>query len=297
MSRAERVRAGRRVIPISNPDRLLYPDDGVTKLEVATYYRDVAPAMVPYLRGRPAMLHRFRGGIDEGGFYHKDAPRHFPGWIRRARMRKRGGSVNHILIDDAPTLVYLVGQGMLVPHVWTSRADRPAQPDRVIWDLDPSGEDFDFEEVRRGGFELRELLEETGLVPFVQTTGSRGLHVVCPIRRGPDFDAVFEFAGEVAGALARRDPRMTTEFFKEGRRGRVFVDVLRNRWAQTSVPPYALRARPGAPVATPVTWEELEDPALGPRTFTIHDVRRRLDVSGDPWLGMARRARTLPARI
>ena len=287
-----RLRFGRYSVELSSLDRVLFPDSGVTKGELVEHYRTVAERMVPHLRGRPVSMQRFPSGIQAEGFFQKSAPDYFPAWISRARVAKEGGTVEHVVCDNAATLVYLANQGCITPHVWLSRIDRIDHPDRLIFDLDPSGDDF--ATVRFAAERLRELLGEIGLDPFPLATGGRGLHLVIPLDRSADFDAVRSFARDVAGALAARHPdRLTVEVRKNKRRGRVFLDVLRNAYAQTAVPPFAVRARKGAPVAVPLAWEELRNPRLRGNAWTVRSLPDRLAKSGDPWKGFARRARSL----
>jgi bifunctional non-homologous end joining protein LigD len=291
------VRAGRRTIPISSSDRVLIPGDGaagdLTKLGLAEHYAAVGDVMVPHIRGRPLALQGFPHGIGEGGFYMKETPRHFPDWIARARVPKReGGTVNHVVADDVATLVYLAGQNVITPHVWTSRADRLERPDRLIFDLDPSTDDFAL--VTATARALGDLLRELGLAPHAMTTGSRGLHVTVPLRRTADYPAVQAFARAVAATLAACDPdRLTTEFHVEKRGDRLYLDINRTRYGQHAVAPYAVRPIPGAPVATPLRWEELDDPALGPRSWNVETIGARLSDGGDPWSGIQAAAKAV----
>ncbi|HET6689976.1 MAG TPA: hypothetical protein VFG74_03835 [Miltoncostaeaceae bacterium] len=291
------VRAGRRTIPISSSDRVLIPGDGaagdLTKLGLAEHYAAVGDVMVPHVRGRPLALQGFPHGIGEGGFYMKETPRHFPDWIARARVPKReGGTVNHVVADDVATLVYLAGQNVITPHVWTSRADRLERPDRLIFDLDPSTDDFAL--VTATARALGDLLRELGLAPHAMTTGSRGLHVTVPLRRTADYPAVQAFARAVAATLAAGDPdRLTTEFHVEKRGDRLYLDINRTRYGQHAVAPYAVRPIPGAPVATPLRWEELDDPALGPRSWNVETIGARLSDGGDPWSGIQAAAKAV----
>jgi bifunctional non-homologous end joining protein LigD len=287
-----RMRAGRRDVAISHPDKALFPD-GTTKADLAAYYRDIAPAMLPHVRDRPISLQRFNAGIERGGFFQKDMPKGAPEWVKRVQVPKHGGSVCHVLANEAATLVWLANQNSITPHVWTSRADRLDRPDRIVWDLDPAGDDFAL--VRRTAIELGALLREAGCEPYAMTTGSRGIHVVVAIRRRYGFEEARDAALAMADELvARRPDDLTTAFRKEKRGGRLFVDVNRNGWAMTAVPAYAVRPRPGAPVATPLRWEELEDAGLRPDGWTIATVRDRLGETGDPWAGIARSAGRLP---
>ena len=291
------VRAGRRSIPISHADRVVFPQAGLTKLDLARHYADVAPAMVPHVRDRPLALQSFPRGVAGEGFFLKDAPRHFPDWIATAEVPKReGGTVRHVLANDAATLVYLAGQNVVTPHVWTSRVDRLERPDRLVFDLDPSNRRFG--EVRAAARRLGELLRGLGLEPFAMTTGSRGLHVTVPLRRTADFTAVHAFARDVARALVAQDPGgLTVEFARDKRGERIFVNVNRTRYGQHAVAPYAVRPLPTAPVATPLRWEELDDPGLDPRGWTVATIGERLAEVGDPWRGIAAHARSIgPAR-
>jgi bifunctional non-homologous end joining protein LigD len=285
------VEADGRRIEVPRPEKLLFPQDGITKTDLVAYYLRIAPVMVPHLRGRPLMLERYPDGIERKGFYQKDASDHFPDWVRRVEVQKAGGTVHHVVCDDAATLVYLASQACITPHAWTSRVDRLDRPDRMVFDLDPPGERFDL--VRRAARQLGELLEGLGLTPFLMTTGSRGAHVVVPLSREDDFDAVRDFAHAVAGLLARQDPgRLTIEQRKAKRGERLFVDVMRNGYAQTAVPPYAVRPLRGAPVATPLDWGELGR-GQGPRRHNIGSILRRLARKRDPWAEIDRDARSL----
>ncbi len=292
------VRTGRRSVAVSHPDRVLFPDDGITKLDVARHYAEVAPVMVPHIRGRPLALQSFPQGIDEDGFFLKDAPDHYPDWLTTVRVPKRGGgTLCQVVANDAAAMVYLAGQNVITPHVWTSRADRLERPDRVVFDLDPSSAD-DFERVRAAAWALGDVLRAGGLVPFAMTTGSRGLHVVAPIRRTTDVDDVRAFARDIADDVADASPEMLTTAFRKDKRGdRIYVDVARNGYGQHAVAPYAIRALPGAPVATPVRWDELDDDALHARRWDIGSIGARLADVGDPWEEIAHRAKALgPAR-
>ncbi|WP_330454920.1 MULTISPECIES: non-homologous end-joining DNA ligase [unclassified Streptomyces] len=285
----------RKIPEISRPEKVLFPDDGITKAGLADYYRTVARRMLPHLRDRPLMLERLPDGIDGHGFMQKDVPDYFPDWVHHVELPKEDGTVTYPIADDTATLVYLAGQACVTPHRFLSRADRPHHPDRMVFDLDPPGDDF--APVREAALGLHGLLDELELPSLVMTTGSRGLHVVVALDRRDDFDGVRAFARAVADALVAREPdRFTTEARKKARGDRLYLDVQRNAYAQTAVAPYAVRARPGAPVAAPLAWEDVDDPDLDARRWTLRDADALLD--RDPWHNPPRRrslgrARTL----
>jgi bifunctional non-homologous end joining protein LigD len=225
----------------------------------------------------------------------KNASDYFPDWIRRARLAKEDGEVDYVVAEDAATLVYLANQACITLHAGLSRIDRIDHPDMMVLDLDPSDEDF--AKVKRAAKDARTLLEEVGLVSFVQTTGSRGLHVWVPLDRSAAFDEVREVASALAAALAARAPdERTTEQRKAKRGDRVFLDVARNAYAQTAAAPYSVRARPEASIATPLDWGELDNPQLTPRRYTIRNIFRRLARKPDPWSRIGAHAHDL-ARV
>ncbi|MBN2205351.1 MAG: non-homologous end-joining DNA ligase [Thermoleophilia bacterium] len=277
-----------RSVEVSREDKVLFPEDGVTKGDLIEYYRRVAPVMLRHLRDRPLVMQRFPDGIDGEGFYQKDTPEYFPDWIERVSVEKEGGTVEHVVCSAAADLVYLADQACITPHVWLSTVGDLRRPDRLVFDLDPPNGDAG--PVRRAARDVRDLVDEIGLVPFLMTTGSRGYHVVVPIRREMGFDDARRLARDAARVLAARRPEeLTVEQRKEKRGDRVFVDYLRNSYAQTQVAPYAVRARPGAPVATPIDWDELG--SVDPRRYDIDAALRRLRQKDDPWEDLPRHAR------
>lgn len=263
---------------VSHPDKVLYPADGITKGEVVDYYRTVSDAMLPHLEGRPLTLQRFPNGIDESGFMQKNAPGYFPESIERVEVPKEGGTTVHPLCDSVEDLVYLANQNTITFHIWTARLPLLERPDRLVLDLDPpKGGDPPREAARAA----REVMEDIGLSPGIMTTGSSGYHVVALIEQEHDYDAVGRAARLLAGVVAARHPdETTTEFLKKDRAGRVFVDWLRNRWAQSTVCPWSLRPRPGAPVAMPISWDELDD--TDPQRWNLQNAPERLGLD-DPW--------------
>jgi bifunctional non-homologous end joining protein LigD len=287
------IRAGRRTVQISKPDKALFPC-GLTKLELARYYDAVAPAMLPHLADRPLNLERYPDGIEGPRIIQQRASDHFPPWIKRVRVGKAGGTVDHVVARDSATLVYLANQAAITLHSWLSRADRLDRPDRVIFDLDPSGDDV--AAVARAARAMGAVLRELGLEPWVMTSGSRGYHVLVPLQRRADHDGVREFARGVATLAAAREPELfTVEQRKAKREGRILIDIMRNAYAHTAVAPYAVRPRRGAPVATPLHWEELSDPAMTPGRITVRDVPARLARDGDPWAAVLSHAQPLSA--
>ncbi len=277
-------------VRITHPERLLFPDDGITKGEVVAYYREVAARMLPHVARRPLSLERFRGAVDAGGFFQQSAPAHFPDWVPRVAVATADGRTTpRATCDSADVLAYLAGQGALTLHAWPARAPDVEHPDVLVLDLDPAEDDF--APVRRAALLLRAVLDDAGLPGFPMTTGSRGVHVLVPLDGAAGWDEVWEGAKALGAALVARAPgELTRAFYKSQRRGRLYVDTGRARRGHTAVAPYTVRARPGAPVATPVAWEELEEGAVGPRTWTLRTV---LDRAEDPWPGVWERGGSL----
>jgi bifunctional non-homologous end joining protein LigD len=282
-------------IELSHLDKTYFPQDGLKKVDLINYYRRVADVMLPYLRGRPLSLQRFPDGIDNEGFYQKEAPDYFPEWIERVDVlvESEDDVQPQVVCNDAATLVYLANQGCITLHTWLSQAGSLDNPDRLIFDLDPPDNEFDL--VKAAARTLRHTLEEKGMTPFLMTTGSRGLHVVAPLDGTADFDTVRAFARQIAEELAAQDPdRFTTETRKDKREGRLFLDYLRNAYAQTAVAPYVVRPKPGAAVATPLDWNELEQSGLHSQRYNIQNIFRRLGQKADPWQKMDEHAGKLP---
>ena len=285
---------GRRQVEFGHPDKALFTDPTVTKLQLARYYETVAPVMLPYLRERPLALQAFPGGIAAKGYFMKSVPAYFPEWIERVTVPKQGGSLIQAMARDAATLVYLVGQNVITLHTFLSRADALDQPDRLTLDFDPSP-GATFADVRVAALAAGERLRDAGLATYAMVTGSRGVHVVCPLRRGPSFTEVHAYARALAEAMVADDPKHLTLEWKRADRGpRIYVDVNRINYAQHAVAPYAVRPRPGAPVALPIQWEELSDARLKPDRWGIAAAAARVAADGDAWAGMTRHARRLP---
>jgi bifunctional non-homologous end joining protein LigD len=289
------VRIDRRIVEITHAEKVLFPDDGITKRQLVEYYERIADTILPHLQGRAIVMERYPDGIHSEKIFQKNAPAYYPPWIKTVSLPKKDGVVRHVVCDDAATLVYLANQAVITPHTWLSRIDKPNHPDQMIFDLDPS--DGDFREVCDAAKMLREHLKEQGLTSFVKTTGSRGLHVLVPLNRRADFDEVRAFARHVAADLAQSDPeRLTTEVRKSKRQGRIFIDTARNAYAQTAAPAYAVRPRDGAPVAAPLSWDELNSRRLKPDLYNIRSIFDRLKNMDDPWKDVTRHPQTLPRR-
>jgi len=290
---ADEITVGGITVPITHPDKVLFPADGITKEDLARYHADIAGRMLPWLRDRPITMVRYPDGLDGQRFFQKNAPSYFPDWIRRVRLGKEGGEVEHAVCDKPATLVYLANQACIEIHGFTSRVDKLDAPDQVVFDFDPPDAER-FADVRRAALWARDLLDgELGLTSFVRTSGGRGLHVHVGLNRRANFEEVREFAHGVAGVLARRHPdTITIEQRKDKRGDRIYADIMRNAYAQLAVAPYSVRARPGAPVATPLSWDELDDEGLHPGQFTLRTVPGRIREAGrtgGPWAGLARR--------
>ena len=277
---------------ITHPDKVLFPEDGITKGELAAYYEMIAPLMLPHIRQRPVTMERFPAGIGTKGFLQKDVSKGYPAWLRRIEVPKKGGTVHHPLVTDTRSLLWLANQNSITPHVWTSRAPTLTQPDICVFDLDPSQDAPDV--LRAAALGLRDLLAELALPSWVKTSGSKGFHIVVPLDGKAEFDEVSGFANAVGRLLVARDPQhLTQEFSKTDRGGRILVDTARNRYGATVAAAYAVRARPGAPVSAPCTWEEVEGATVGPQTFTLRTMAERVAEVGDLWSDLRRRGRSL----
>ena len=277
---------------ITHPEKVLFPEDGVTKGELASYYETIAPIMLPHIRGRPVTMERYPAGIGAKGFFQKDVSRGFPEWLSRVEVPKKDGTVHHPLVRDKRSLLWLANQNCITPHVWTSRAPNLYHPDLCVFDLDPSEDAPDV--LRAAALGLRSLLDELGLPSWVKTSGSKGFHIVVPLDSKAGFDEVSRFAQAVGTLLVERDPKnLTQEFSKADRGGRIFIDTGRNGYRATFAAVYAVRPKPCAPVSAPCAWEELERGEAGPRTFTLRTMPSRIAEVGDLWSGMRRRGRSL----
>ena len=278
---------------ITHPEKILFPEDGITKGELAAYYETIAPVMLPHLRRRPITMERYHRGIGAPGFFQKDVVKGFPEWLERVEVPKHGGTVHHPIANDERSLLWLANQNSITIHVWASRTPNLYNPDICVFDLDPMKEDA-LDTLRKAALDLRALLDELGLPSWIKTSGSKGFHIAVPLDGKSDFGTVARFAHVVGKVMVTRDPDdLTQEFSKADRGGRILVDTGRNGYSATYAATYTVRAKPGAPVSAPCTWEELERGEVGPRTFTLRNMAQRIADAGDLWAGMLKKKRSL----
>ena len=285
------------MIAITHPDKVLFPDEGITKGELAAYYEAIAPVMLPHIRGRPVTMERYHRGIGAPGFFQKDVSKGFPPWLARVEVPKKGGTVHHPLVTDVQSLVWLANQNSITPHVWISRVPDLEHPDICVFDLDPARDDQP-QILRAAALALRDLLAELGLPSWLKTSGSKGFHIVVSLDGKSDIGEVARFANGVGRVLVERDPaHLTQEFHKSDRGGRILVDTGRNGYSATFAAAYAVRAKPGAPVSAPCTWDELESGNVTPRVFTLRTMAERIAAAGDVWSDLRRRRRSLKRAV
>ncbi|TVR27256.1 MAG: ATP-dependent DNA ligase [Nitriliruptor sp.] len=271
-----------RTIDISNVDKVFFPDAGLTKGELLDYHVRIAELLLAHLDGRPVAVKRYPDGLEGQGFFQKNAGSHFPDWLRRQDIPKRdGGTLDHVVVDEPAALVYLADQGTIEFHPWLSLADDLEHPVELVLDLDPPAQG-EVGAVRQAARQVHTLLDELEVASRIKTSGSAGFHVHVPLDGSAGWDVVSALARSLAEAVCERHPdALTTSHRKQGRTGRVFVDWLRNSYGQTSVAAYSVRARPGAPVATPIDWGELR--TVEPRSYDVGNLFRRLGQRDDPW--------------
>jgi bifunctional non-homologous end joining protein LigD len=284
-------------VKLSNAGKVLFPDDGLTKADLAGHYARVADAMLPHVKDRPMNLWRWNTGIQGERVVQQSLPKGAPDWVARVEVpRRKGGNIFHGLINDADTLRWLAQQNCITPHVWNSRADKLDRPDRIVFDLDPTQDDFAV--VRAAALTVADALRELGVTPFAMVSGSRGIHVYAPLKRTRTADEIRAAAQTIAERVEAQSPdTLTTAWRKEKRDGKILVDVARNTYGQTVVAPYAVRALRGAPVATPVSWDEVASETLHPQQFKLREMGERLRDAGDPWAELEPAAATLPPEL
>ena len=278
---------------ITHPEKVLFPDAGITKGELASYYETIAPVMLPHIIGRPITMERYHRGIGAPGFFQKDVSKGFPEWLERVEVPKHGGVVHHPIVTDTRSLLWLANQNCITPHVWTTRAPNVYQPDICVFDLDPSKED-EPDVLRNAALALRDLLKELGLPSWIKTSGSKGFHIVVPLDGKTSMGEAARFAHRVAVLLVKRHPtQLTQEFSKVDRAGRILVDTGRNGYSATFAAAYAVRAKPSAPISAPCTWEEVERGDVHPRTFTLRTMSERVQKVGELWKELLKTKRSL----
>jgi len=284
-------------VTISHPDKILFPDDGITKAELAVYYEMIAPAMLPHLRRRPITMERYHRGISEPGFFQKDVVKGFPEWLERVEVPKKEGTVHHPIANDTRSLLWLANQNSITIHVWPSRVPKLYYPDICVFDLDPAT-DNEPERLRKAALLVRGFLNELGLKSWVKTSGSKGFHIAVPLDTKADFGVVARFSHVVGRELVKRDPQnLTQEFSKVDRAGRILVDTGRNGYSATFAATYTVRAKSGAPISAPCTWEEIESGDVGPRSFTLRNMEKRIAEVGDLWSDLLKSKRSLSKAI
>lgn len=286
-------------VEFSHANKIFFPKTKITKGDLLVYYENVADIFVAHARNHPLAMQRFPDGIDAEGFYHKDVPDYFPSWIARVPIRRRLDHkiTAYPLCNDRETLLYLVNQGVITFHQWQSSVGALDKPDRMVFDLDP-GPGVNFGALKKTARQLCTVLEHYELTSFVMTTGSHGLHVVVPLKPIASFARVFRFAGHVTDTLIAKNPQLLTrQVRKKERTGKIFIDTLRNRWAQLAVVPYSVRPIEGAPVATPLAWAELSHRGLSSQSFNITNMCKRLKTHKDPWATIDSQAQQIPERF
>ena len=281
---------------ITHPEKILFPADGITKGDLASYYEAVAPLMLPHVKNRPVTMERYPAGIGTKGFWQKDVSKGFPSWLQRVEVPKKDGVVHHPLITDTRSLLWVTNQNTITPHVWVSRAPDLMHPDVSVFDLDPSRDEPEM--LRAAAVGLRDLLDELGLPSWIKTSGSKGFHIVISLDGNADMGEAARFAHGVGRLLVERHPKeLTLEFHKKDRAGRILVDTGRNDYSATFAAAYAVRAKPGAPVSAPCTWEEVITGKVGPATFNLRNMPARIEKAGDPWSDLRKKKRSLTRAI
>jgi bifunctional non-homologous end joining protein LigD len=277
---------------ITHPEKVLFPDDGITKGDLASYYEVMAPFILPHLRGRPLTMERYPAGIGKEGFWQKDVSKGFPEWLQRVKVTKKNGALHHPVVTDTRSLLWVTNQNTITQHVWTSRVPDLQHPDICVFDLDPSKEDP--AAVRAAALALRDLLAELTLPSWIKTSGSKGYHIVVPLDGKANTSQVARFANAVGTLLVSRAPdELTQEFSKADRGGRIYVDTGRNGYSATFAAAYTVRAKRGAPVSAPCTWDEVARGRVDPAAFTLRSMPDRVADVGDLWADMRRRRRSL----
>lgn len=291
MANQEKIKINNKEISLSKTDKILYPDSDITKADIIEYYRKIWENIAPYATDRPLVMQRFPDGIQEQGFFQKKISDYFPGWIETITIKEKESNekAEYVNCNKEETIAYLANQGSLVLHGWLSKKSNVNKPDKMVFDLDPS--DNDFEKVKQGALLLKELLDQGNIHSYPLITGSKGIHVIIPLKEKDDFDDIRNVAKQIAEIVTKRDDKnFTTETSKNKRGHKVFVDYLRNSYGQTSILPYSLRAIDNAPVAVPLDWDEIKDKELDPQKYNISNIFHRISQKQDPWKDMNKNA-------
>lgn len=287
-----------RELNLTNLDKILYSHDHISKQDLITYYQKIASYMLPYLHNRPLSLLRFPDGIEGAKFFQKNMPDYFPAWIKHVSVALKSiDKINRYMVcNNLETLVYLANY-VCVPHIWLSYYDKLDYPNKMIFDLDPA-DHKDFNQVRLLALELHDFFKTIGLSAFAMLTGSSGMHVVVPIKRTKNFDEVRAFAKSIAQVIVKKNPDLyTLEANLAKRNGRIFIDILRNGFGATSITPYAVRDKIGAPVATPISWQEAQDAQLNSQRYNLNNIFTYLEHHHNPWADFEKLAVTLTEPI
>lgn len=280
-----KFKAGKYSIKIKNQDKILFSKN-ITKIDLINYYNYIAPKMLKYTKDRPLMMRRYPNGITGKSFYQKNSSVYFPKWIKTFKVPLKSSEKksynNYVICNNKATLIYLANQAVIEYHIWLSNIKNLNYPNKLIFDLDPGTKDF--EPLRKCALLLKELLESLNLIPFLMTTGSKGLHVVVPIKQKLTFIEVKKFADKCAQKIIKLNPKLFTQDIRKDRRDkRLFIDTLRNQYGATSVAPYSTRAIINAPIATPLDWKEIHEKDLYSQKYNIKNISERLEKIKDPW--------------
>ncbi len=279
------IKANGHSIEITNTDKQMFPGDNISKEDLAEYYSQMAEHIIPLTRNRPMMLHRYPDGIEGSNFYQKQTADYYPRWLKeiKVKVKKEDEDSQQMLnCDSRAALVYIANQGCITPHTWLSKRNKLNFPDKMIYDLDPPENRFDL--VQQAAKDFKKFFDKLKLKSYVMTTGSKGMHLVLPLDRKADFEQTRQFAKDAANLLAKQNPGdYTVETLKKKRKGRLFLDYLRNAYGQTAVVPYALRAIEGAPVATPLSWDEVGNSKLHAQSYNYSNIFQRISQKENPW--------------
>ena len=273
-----------KIINITHPKKVLFPRDNITKWNLTNYYLKIADCILPFIRNRPLTINCFPSGINEVGFYRQHALENLPDWFSTYELkRKTECQVNHILCQNKASLIYLVNQNMITIHRWLSTIENPENPEILIIDIDPPKDKFYL--ACKAAKLVQFHLKAIGYQPYLMTTGSRGLHVISKAKKDSHFEQIREILYNITSAIAADYPEeFSVDVRKKGRKDLVYLDITRNAYGQTSVAPFSVRAKDGAPIATPVAWEELEDVTLNSTKYNINNIFNRLDnLKQNPW--------------